>query len=428
MRKNINSDIFTRLKTIIIFSLIVIFLAQFSMNLFMSSFKISIGIIILPVFIFLLNDFPLLPVSFCSGIGVFISRFLSDWLKYGVKENIISNYMPEMFFYIMYGLLLNIYITKRKSMFKNDYDILYFVMMDYAANLTEILLRFDIASLSATTQISLIIVAVFRSFVIWAIITVLKKYHLSFMKEEHSNRYKRLMILISKLNDEIIWMKKNTFLIEETMNSSYKLFNDLRKNNADELLSKDALKVANDIHEIKKEYQIILRGISEAMQLNLDNDGMYLEDIIKVTESAIKYDASLVNKEIIFKSEHPSGIYTDKHYFIMSIFRNIFTNSLEASNTKDVCIYLKVYNENNSYIFSIMDDGPGISEENIHEIFEPGFSTKINYDTGEINRGLGLNLVKDIVEKQFNGSICVESVPGSTTFFIKIPEEELRVK
>ena len=28
----------------------------------------------------------------------------------------------------------------------------------------------------------------------------------------------------------------------------------------------------------------------------------------------------------------------------------------------------------------------------------PGFSTKINYETGQVSRGLGLSLVKDIVE------------------------------
>ena len=79
-------------------------------------------------------------------------------------------------------------------------------------------------------------------------------------------------------------------------------------------------------------------------------------------------------------------------------------------------------------MFEITDNGPGILKENIEQIFNPGFSTKINFQTGEISRGLGLNLVEDIVKNQFNGTILVESRPGKTTFSITIPKEQLEVQ
>lgn len=40
----------------------------------------------------------------------------------------------------------------------------------------------------------------------------------------------------------------------------------------------------------------------------------------------------------------------------------------------------------------------------MEQIFEPGFSTKINYETGEVNRGLGLSLVKDFIELRLGGT------------------------
>ena len=76
-------------------------------------------------------------------------------------------------------------------------------------------------------------------------------------------------------------------------------------------------------------------------------------------------------------------------------------------------------------MIEICDNGPGIAKEDLPEIFHPGFSTKINYSTGEISRGLGLNLVQDLITSQLHGSICVASSPGNTTFTIQIPKNEL---
>ena len=422
-------------ETTILFGLITVLAAQFNMNLFLNNFKISIGIITFPVFLFLIEDFPILSVSIFSAIGVFITRFGAIWLQQGFQEQAALNCLPESFFYIVYGFLIYLYSRKRSKVLENDSDIIWFIIMDYLANLVELMLRFSLDTFEIKTQLCIIFVDISRSFIIWALITFLKKYHLTFMKEEHATRYKKLMLLISKLNGEVIWMKKNTSLIEETMNSSYKLFNDMKRRGVDEEISKAALNVAKDIHEIKKEYILILRGISEAMNLNLENNGMYISDIVNLLETSAYDEANENGKKVIFNNDFDENLYTDKEYFFMSIFRNLFTNSVEAAVDKEIVIDFKIklksYTEgslNEDYYFILIrDNGPGIDAEDILEIFEPGFSTKINFETGEINRGLGLNLVKDIVENQFNGSICVTSEPGNTSFVINIPKNELKV-
>lgn len=65
---------------------------------------------------------------------------------------------------------------------------------------------------------------------------------------------------------------------------------------------------------------------------------------------------------------------------------------------------------------SVIDNGPGISEEIRSKIFDPFFTTK------EIGKGtgLGLDVVTRIV-KQHKGSIKVKSVPGETTFIVCFP-------
>ena len=55
-----------------------------------------------------------------------------------------------------------------------------------------------------------------------------------------------------------------------------------------------------------------------------------------------------------------------------------------------------------------------------------GYSTKFDYKTGNIYRGVGLWGVKNTVEEQFKGTIEVVSNPGQgTRFLVGIPAEIL---
>ena len=64
---------------------------------------------------------------------------------------------------------------------------------------------------------------------------------------------------------------------------------------------------------------------------------------------------------------------------------------------------------------SFADTGVGISEENLHRLFEPLFTTKAK------GIGLGLAVVKTLVEAH-GGTIEVESEEGkSSTFTVRLP-------
>ena len=85
-------------------------------------------------------------------------------------------------------------------------------------------------------------------------------------------------------------------------------------------------------------------------------------------------------------------------------------------------ISLRNYIEDDKHLLVVSDTGNGIDEEDLEHMFSPGYSTKINYDTGEINRGLGLSIIQNIVIEGFKGDIKVESQLGEgTTFYIRIP-------
>jgi signal transduction histidine kinase len=67
-------------------------------------------------------------------------------------------------------------------------------------------------------------------------------------------------------------------------------------------------------------------------------------------------------------------------------------------------------------VVEITDNGPGIPPRSSRKIFRAGFTTK------KRGWGLGLTLVKRIVEEYHNGRITLrKSKPGETTFEIQLP-------
>ena len=394
--------------------------AQINMNLFIDNFRISIGTLIFPITFVMFGKYPVLPVTFISAVGVLTSRVLSEWLRYDQIQ--FYSFFPEMIFYLVYGTLFYIYSHKKETLSPDCAAVLF--IFDYISNLTELLVRLGAGAFNIKSQFGILLVAFSRSLIIYGILFCLHHYKFSLLRREHALRYQRLLLLISKLNGEVVWMKKNTGLIEETMNTSYQLYRELEENGTDETLSRKALGVAKDIHEIKKEYLLILRGLSEALDLNLKDEGMYLTDILTVLKQSLTTESSDKKADISFQIQE--NLYTENHYFLMSVFRNLLTNAIEASEKDNPQIHVIQSTDADSYLFDVTDDGPGILPEDLEQIFSPGFSTKINFTTGEISRGLGLNLVQDLIKNQWNGEIQVSSVPGCTTFHIRIPKSDWR--
>lgn len=405
---------------ILLIGIFIIIGAQINMNLFIDNFRISIGTLIFPITFVMFGKYPVLPVTFISAVGVLTSRVLSEWLRYDQIQ--FYSFFPEMIFYLVYGTLFYIYSHKKETLSPDCAAVLF--IFDYISNLTELLVRLGAGAFNIKSQFGILLVAFSRSLIIYGILFCLHHYKFSLLRREHALRYKRLLLLISKLNGEVVWMKKNTGLIEETMNTSYQLYRELEENGTDETLSRKALGVAKDIHEIKKEYLLILRGLSEALDLNLKDEGMYLTDILTVLKQSLTTESSDKKADISFQIQE--NLYTENHYFLMSVFRNLLTNAIEASEKDNPQIHVIQSTDADSYLFDVTDDGPGILPEDLEQIFSPGFSTKINFTTGEISRGLGLNLVQDLIKNQWNGEIQVSSVPGCTTFHIRIPKSDWR--
>jgi signal transduction histidine kinase len=97
------------------------------------------------------------------------------------------------------------------------------------------------------------------------------------------------------------------------------------------------------------------------------------------------------------------------------VWENLIHNALQAMDYKGK-LTIAVRKQDSHALVAISDTGKGIPDAMKRKIFEPFFTTK---PAGE-GSGLGLNIVKKIIEKH-RGTITFESQPGKTTFYVSLP-------
>jgi signal transduction histidine kinase len=134
-----------------------------------------------------------------------------------------------------------------------------------------------------------------------------------------------------------------------------------------------------------------------------------------------------------FKLKH--GIQVDRHYDpdlpevmafgseLNQVWTNLIDNAIDALNegTPDgraPQIMIRTCQKNGFLRVEIEDNGPGIPADVQNRILEPFFTTK---PMGK-GSGLGLDVVRRIIENRHHGSVMVESRPGRTCFGVSLPK------
>lgn len=183
---------------------------------------------------------------------------------------------------------------------------------------------------------------------------------------------------------------------------------------ADELEGPSREHTEKIIREVKKLNDIITQFLEYARPVDPDRRNVTVGSIINeayflLAPEVEKADAQFINELDCEDIE----VYIDTEQ-IKRAFINIFKNSLQAmaDNGK---LTVRGQIRDGFVGITVSDNGPGIPAENINKIFDPFFTTK------EKGIGLGLSIVKKLVESN-DGEIKVDSIPGeSTTFTLSLP-------
>lgn len=122
------------------------------------------------------------------------------------------------------------------------------------------------------------------------------------------------------------------------------------------------------------------------------------------------------NASITFHSENKDlWIFADREQ-MQRVFTNLVKNAIQSiPETRQGTILIELQQENEFALVKITDNGSGINEEMKEKIFTPNFTTK---STG---MGLGLAMVKNIIETSGGEIWFTTEENKGTTFIIKLP-------
>ena len=156
----------------------------------------------------------------------------------------------------------------------------------------------------------------------------------------------------------------------------------------------------------------------------------------RVKETIIAVDLNRLVREVIDLLAPPKNIAVSivnslptvmtEPTRIQQVFQNLLSNAIKYMDKPEGKIRIACVAEGTQWKFSISDNGPGIDQQHFDKIFQL-FQTLAPRDRVE-STGVGLALVKKIVE-MYGGHIWLESTVGrGSTFFFTLPRAPLQAQ
>lgn len=126
--------------------------------------------------------------------------------------------------------------------------------------------------------------------------------------------------------------------IEDVMKKAYFLHKTLSQNNYPVELENAALDVAKNVHEIKKDYASVIKGLEETFDGKNDNVKMNIKDIISIIEADVKEHIRRNQLDVMLDYKIYDNFSVEKHYYLVSVIRNLIYNSMEAIGKEKTAI------------------------------------------------------------------------------------------
>lgn len=182
----------------------------------------------------------------------------------------------------------------------------------------------------------------------------------------------------------------------------------IRENTLEEETKENIIEIEKSAHRAKSLFNNLLEFSKKEINKKEFN-------IIKCCEDAIKLTMMMNKKNVKFNTNYQAENITfiGNYDQIEHVFLNLFINAIQAADNTGGLIEIFITEEGNLIKIIIKDNGPGIDDKIINNIFEP-FETTKEKDKGT---GLGLYISKSIIENH-DGKITCESNNQGAKFII----------
>jgi signal transduction histidine kinase len=147
-----------------------------------------------------------------------------------------------------------------------------------------------------------------------------------------------------------------------------------------------------------------------------------INEVVRILEPTAKQARSII--EIVAdESVRPHLSYKGDITRFRQVILNLISNGMEAysrpsrrSKKVDRVVTLSVKRQRSTLLISVTDYGMGVPVANQSKIFEPFYTTK------EKGVGIGLFIVRQVVENDFDGELTMtSSKQQGTTFTVSLP-------
>jgi signal transduction histidine kinase len=187
---------------------------------------------------------------------------------------------------------------------------------------------------------------------------------------------------------------------------------DKEKKDCYEIITKESERLSHLINNVL-DFSRIEMGRKE-----FDLKKGYLQDVIRDTLESYRYHLEkkgfVINKDIA--EDLPEMNFDGEA--ISRVLINLLSNAMKFS-PKEKEVTVKLFGDSGNIVLQVIDKGTGISLKEIPKIFERFYQSDNNVTSEAKGSGLGLTLVKHIIEDH-GGRIEVKSVPGKGSIFSMI--------
>ncbi|WP_338652208.1 ATP-binding protein [Lysinibacillus sp. Y5S-8] len=380
-----------------------------------TTFRFGLGTIIF-FLCTLLKPTPIILAGIATSIVTTIFRVINSTLHNVPISESLFNHLPAALFYVLFAVCLQILDIQQYREKPLKLGLLV-AFSEVISNLAEQIFRFFVQNytfLFLHDLLILLAVAMLRSFFVVGIYS-------SILIAEQKKRVQEMLNIGSDLYVETLYLKKSMNHIETITASGYELYRQLKVLGY-RTESLQALHIAQEIHEVKKDSQRIYAGISKIVGERSFGPFVLSELLHYIEEGNRKY-AELLGKDIQFNTCIDFDFQTKEHIALLALLNNLSANAVEAIEEQGI-ISIAIGRQEDNTVITVCDNGQGISQADISVIFEPGYTTKFNID-GVAATGIGLSHVAELVEK-LKGSITVDSDDQYTTFKIIIPTQTIQ--
>ncbi len=185
-------------------------------------------------------------------------------------------------------------------------------------------------------------------------------------------------------------------------------------------LTEEQVDYIGKIHQISSDGLAMLRNLLDNRRLEDKGIDLMVEKLnfSKLVSGLVKnYNALAEKKKIkIFLEKEPDIVLDSDKITLSRIVENLLSNALKFSSSEK-SIWVKLLLKEKNCELKIMDEGPGISAEDQIKLFQKYQRLTARPTGGESSTGLGLYLVKNMVEK-IGGQITYKGEVGKGSEFI----------